>query len=276
MHQSQIAIRLNEISRDPETAIEIAAEWGVHALELALVWLTRAPDLPPAQVDALERALAEHGSRLICLSPGLFKEGPREPAEALAEGLRRFEASLPLCERFGIRLMGVFAPRSHPEATLAWTIDRFGELAARAEREGLTLLLEPEAITPVDSGRTAAEVARAVNSPALRVNWDPGNVQHAGYAAYPEEWEHARPYTTYVHLKNWKARGNEGKGAWSVLDDGDIDYPAQLRALRDDGYGGWLVVETHCKRAGLERGLVAATRHNVRVLRRYLAEIAGD
>ena len=34
-------------------------------------------------------------------------------------------------------------------------------------------------------------------------------------------------------------------GKWDLLDTGVVNWPACLRALSDDGYAGFLVIETH-------------------------------
>ncbi len=39
----------------------------------------------------------------------------------------------------------------------------------------------------------------------------------------------------------------DGKLRFMRMGDGDIDYEAHLRALRDDGYSGVLSLETHYK-----------------------------
>ncbi len=44
-----------------------------------------------------------------------------------------------------------------------------------------------------------------------------------------------------MHVKNFDA----GAGRWSLMERGVVDWPGQLTALRDDGFSGFAVVETH-------------------------------
>jgi len=48
-----------------------------------------------------------------------------------------------------------------------------------------------------------------------------------------------------VHVKDGVRRGAEDKYEGAAIGEGDVDYPGQLRALREDGYGGYLSLETH-------------------------------
>jgi sugar phosphate isomerase/epimerase len=266
LNMHNLAIRMNEISRDPVTAIELAASWGIHDLELAGVWRTRVPNIEDGVADEIESALKTYDSRLICVSPGLFMSTAPTTEAAKSEIAARFEPCLPLCERFGIRLIIVFSFNRGQGATREFVVDQLGALSERAGREGITLVIEPIGGCYCRDGATLAEVVRGANSPYLRVNWDPGNIAGAGYLrAFPEEYEHVRGLVSYVHLKNWKVN-EHGKGRCSVLNDGVIDYPAQIRALAADGYNGFLTIETHTREGGKWYGLVGASMFDSQVL----------
>src|SRR5512135_695169 len=82
-----ISIVTDEISADPETAIELGTEWGIHDFELRGFFNDRAPRLSAYQRRHLRDVLEEHQARIIAISPGLFKCAcPSERADRLPLG----------------------------------------------------------------------------------------------------------------------------------------------------------------------------------------------
>ena len=69
-----------------------------------------------------------------------------------------------------------------------------------------------------------------------------GNAARAGSASpFPDEYRQIRDLVTHVHVKNFDA----DYGRWSLMESGIVDWPGQLAALREDGFAGFIVVETH-------------------------------
>ncbi|MFW6097571.1 MAG: sugar phosphate isomerase/epimerase family protein, partial [Chloroflexota bacterium] len=113
-----------------------------------------------------------------------------------------------------------------------------------------------------DTGARTAAIVQAVDHPALGINWDPGNAYEAGDRPFPNGYEAVRPYLRHVHFKD-VYRLDDGSHHYAV--NGDIDWEGQISALRADGYGGYISVETHMEPK------VAAARDTVARLRRLLA-----
>ena len=68
-----ISIVTDELSGDPETAIELGMEWGVSLFELRGVHDQRVPRVEGHVRRRLVRALKEFGAGVTAISPGLFK-----------------------------------------------------------------------------------------------------------------------------------------------------------------------------------------------------------
>ncbi|NLO07588.1 MAG: hypothetical protein GX131_17320, partial [candidate division WS1 bacterium] len=70
----KVSIISDEISRDPMTAAEIAAEWGIPHLELRMFYGTRAPlGMSAGDIDLARKAAETFGLDIPSISPGLFK-----------------------------------------------------------------------------------------------------------------------------------------------------------------------------------------------------------
>lgn len=116
--------------------------------------------------------------------------------------------------------------------------------AVVAESENMQLLLENE---PSCNGGFASEVARfvkEVNSPALKVLWDPGNEQYGGRTAFPDGYAQVRGLIAHVHLKD-AYFSNDGESSCTPIGSGTVPFLQQLEALLEDGYPGLFTIETH-------------------------------
>jgi sugar phosphate isomerase/epimerase len=227
--------------------------------------------LPTCEISMDPETAIEGAASWGILSPGLFIRDEAATAAAERALSDRLPRSLDLAHELGAEIMIIFSFRQTAGVPEAWVVQHLRTVAEAAAGSGLTLVIEPLAGTYADSGAALSRMVRAVDHPDLRVNWDPGNVARAGYRAFPDEYAHVRDLLRYVHLKNYAS----ASGQWTVFDQGDIDLPAQLQALRADGYDGYLCIETHTRYNRDGGGLppIAASKANQVTLQRWLKEI---
>ena len=265
----KIAIVTDEISADPETAIELGVDWGVHDFELRGVFTSRAPFLSSYEKAYLRNALATYQARFVALSPGLFKipYPPRERSQPSLVWMDRagyegwdasrhavrhhleelLPASLEYAAELGIGTILTFSfdraglpPGPPPENVL----EILSRAAERAGSMGIQLAVENEEGFWGDTGERTADLVRAVGHPALGVNWDPGNAYCAGDEPFPAGYHTVRDLVRHVHFKDAR-RGADGTAEYVA--EGEIDWAGQIRALAADGYDGFISVETHLR-----------------------------
>lgn len=284
----KISIITDEVSADPETAIELGVQWGVHDFELRGFFTDRVPQLSKYQKHHLRGVLEDYQARIIALAPGLFKIAfppPRPPLatlgwmerpgyeawgeaqHALSHHLNEIlPASLDFARELGAGVVVVFGfdragapPGDAPDGAL----DCLRSAAERAAAAGVTLAIEPEAGFWADTGERTGRMVRAVSHPALRVNWDAANAYFGGDPEpYPSGYSALRDLVCHVHFKD-VPRFLEGTPR--IVPQGQIDWAGQIRALILDGYEGYVSVETHA------RPKVAEARASLERLRRLIA-----
>jgi len=181
-------------------------------------------------------------------------------------------ASLDYASEMGVRTVVIFSfdragapPSELPEEVL----NALRLAAERAGAAGFQLAIETEDGFWADTGARTAQIVRAINHPALGVNWDPGNAFFAGDTPYPAGYEAVRGLVRHVHFKDAL---RDAAGRPHYVAEGQIDWAGQIKALAADGYDGYISIETHIRpkvaaaRAALERlrRLIAATQagHN--------------
>jgi len=126
--------------------------------------------------------------------------------------------------------------------------DKMKRLAPAAEEAGV--------VFGVESTLNADQHMRLldeINSPAVKVYYDVGNMTHRGYDV-PAEIRQLGDRICEVHIKDRK----------DLYGRGEVDFPAVKKALDDIGYRDWLVMEG----TKTPMGLVDSFRYDAKYLRK--------
>lgn len=126
------------------------------------------------------------------------------------------------------------------EELWAQLIDRTRHLCSIAEREGVRLAIEPEPNSIVSNLADFFRLAEAVDSPALKMNFDVG---HA-YLCEPDVEGailRAKDYIVHGHIDNMR----RGEHCHLLPWDGEIDLAAACRSLKQHGFDGTLALDLY-------------------------------
>ena len=238
-----VSIFTDEIDRkDPSRAIECAAAWGVSHVEVRSLAGGRFPAVSDAELENFYRRVQDAGLQVSAVSPGFFKcpIDDRAVTAGLGDGLPR------ACEwalRWGTDLVSCFGFRRGSEPHVpAHAVDGLARMADVVKAAGCRLVLENEAVCWGATGEEAAEIIRQIGPDRITLCWDPGNSARAGSACpFPDEYDTFRDLVTHLHVKNF----DPDSGEWSVAEKGIVAWPEQFKALKRDGYSGFVVIETH-------------------------------
>jgi sugar phosphate isomerase/epimerase len=262
----QLAAITDEISQEFEHALDVMLEYGATGAELRGLWGTNIADLTDDQAARAKAALREREMYAVCLATPFFKcdlapEAPY-PGEAAGamhlatpRGLEQQMELLTRCIRLAhlfetplLRVFTFWRKEALTPAIEARIVDAFAAPLALAEREGVVLGLENEYACFIGTGAEAGRIAAAINSPHLKIVWDPGNAYFAGETPYPAGYDAIKPWLTHIHVKDGHLVETADQGPqarWCVVGGGEIDYVAQFAALKRDRYTGWISLETH-------------------------------
>lgn len=287
----EISLITDEISADPETAIEMGVEWGVRDFELRGYFTDRVPCISPYQKDKLREVLDSYQARIIAISPGLFKSPlPAKkwdsfPVAAIEAGNHRrwktahdhaqmhlyelLPESIAYAKEIGAAIILAFSfQRCGQSADLAPdpVLNTLHKAAEMTAAEGLTLAIEVESNFWADTGSRSAQLLEAINHPNLKINWDPGNAIEAGDVPYPDGYAQIRKYLAHVHFKD-ALRLPNGRFEYALA--GDVDWTGQIQALIQDHYPGFISIETHMQFK------VASSRYALHHLRQLIGQANG-
>ena len=239
----RVSVFTDEICPDrPERALDLARQWGITHVEVRSLPGGRFPAVPDSELERLFEQVKAAGLAVSGVSPGFFKCSWDDPsiAHVLSDELPR---ACEWAQRWDTDMVTCFAfQRDRSDCVPSCVIDLLGQMSETTRRNGCRLALENEAACWGATGVEAAGMIRQIGPERIRLCWDPGNSSRAGSVCpYPDEYESIKDLVSHVHMKSF----NPATGSWCLTQEGAVDWQGQLRALSDDGYDGFLVIETH-------------------------------
>jgi len=257
--QFHLGVITDEITQDFEKALVWVKGFGLQLVELRFVWDKYVTDFTPDDVKRAKDLLAKHGMKVSVVDSPYFKtplpgtkskfgstNDPLQSNYAQQEAI--LHKAMALAKDFGTDKVRVFSflRVDDPKTVFDRVAKDLEKTAAVAQREGIRLVLENEFSCNVATGAESAAMLNAVKSPALGLNWDPGNAYDAGETKpYPDGYDKLdKSRIWHMHLKD-AAPGPKGETEWMPVGGGKIDYLGQFRALIKDGYKGTMSLETH-------------------------------
>jgi sugar phosphate isomerase/epimerase len=261
----QLSAITDEISQNFEHALDVLLEYGATGAELRGLWGVNISDLSDDQVESAKSALKSRGLSAVCLATPFYKcdMAAANPPDGSSGAMhlaqpRDFEHQMEMLRRcirlaqvFDTQLIRVFSfwrKDAYNAEIEKRIVDLFAEPVAFAAAAGIVLALENEHACYIGTGAEAARIAAAVNSPALRIVWDPGNAFFADEIPYPDGYEAVKQWLAHIHIKDGRMVQTADQGRrpeWCVVGEGEIDYAGQFAALKRDKYPGYVSLETH-------------------------------
>lgn len=261
----------DEIADDLATQLDVLASEGVRHLELRGAWGANVLDLG---ADGLRRArglLDERGFGVSAVGSPIGKSQLDQPRSFEIERLERAVAACDALGTRNIRVFSFFVPHGRAADYRDEVLARMGALAERAAREGVMLLHENEKEIYGDTAERCHDLLASVDSPALRMAFDPANFVQCGVRPMAEAWPLLAEHVTHVHIKDAVL----SDGGVRPAGQGDGDVPGLLGELVARGYRGFLTLEPHLQVAGPSGGFSgeAGMRLAAEALRGLLAPL---
>jgi sugar phosphate isomerase/epimerase len=241
----------DEISPDPDEQCAVLSRLGIRYLEMRSAWGVSAPELTGEQIARLVAVLDAYGIEVSSVGSPIGKIPVYGDLDA---HLRRFDRVLSLARVLAARYIRVFSfylpagadPAAHRDEVLR----RMTALVEHAAAYDVVLLHENEKGIYGSVPERCRDLVESVGSDRLRLAWDAANFVQCGVRPFTDGYRKLRPYLEYVQVKD--ARLADGQVC--VAGAGDGEWPATLRALRDDGFDGFFSMEPHLREADRSGG----------------------
>ncbi len=242
----KFGIITDEVSQDLGEALRLAVDYGLVAVELRSVGDRLIHEHSDEELLAMKQQVQDAGLTICALSTPIFKcqlsdgQEVAEHREILRQALRAASVlDVDILRAFTFWNQGEFAQ------TLPKIVKEFKAIVPQLEAAGRTLVVEPDPSVNASNAERLVQVLQAVDSPSVKALYDPGNHlwDPHGEEPYPFAYDLLRPYIHHVHLKD--AVRKDGEPTAVAIGQGDVGYGELLPRLQQDGYNGYLMVETH-------------------------------
>lgn len=259
MYQFPIGVILESFRKPIPEAVEEAAKLGVKGLQ---VYATRTrlahEDMTPAQRKDFLRMVKDHGLVFSALCGDLGKGfGNPDLNPALVEESKRIlDIALEMETNIVTTHIGV-VPQDSANPRYKIMQDACGELAAYADSVGAHFAIE----TGPEPAKTLRGFLDSLNSRGVAVNLDPANLTMVCRDDAVAAVHTLKDYIVHTHAKDGRqlhdcdpeiVYGIKPRDPSCVTDEsfielplgeGDVPFPAYLKALDEVGYRGFLTIE---------------------------------
>jgi sugar phosphate isomerase/epimerase len=255
-----IAAITDEFSSSLSEALAPMQEIGMAGAELRVIDGKNILDLSNEELKKSKDLLDGAAIKVVSIASPLLKcvleNGPALDSRferdvfasrhTLADQPRLANRAFEVAHFFGAPVIRVFSywRTVQPERCLDPIARALDDLTRSARREGLIIGLENEHACNVATGAETARLLKLVSSPELMIVWDPANAFVAGEVPFPGGYEQL-PKRRIVHVHAKDCDMLTGKPAWGPLGTRQILWKEQIAKLLEDGYAGYLSLETH-------------------------------
>jgi L-ribulose-5-phosphate 3-epimerase len=254
----RLGVVTDEVSSDLTEALDWAADQGLAHVEIRMVDGKNVVHLTDQEIAWVHEEVVKRGLFVSAIASPLFKcaldpsrpvaSGDRfgQPEEDVATHFAMLHRTIQIANMLQTRNIRLFSfwREQEPRRYQAEIVGHLRRAAVVAEQERMLLLLENEPSCNGGYAEEVASLAEAVDSPALRVLWDPGNEEYGGRPAFPEGYRWVKDWLGHVHLKDALV-DDHGDPQCVPIGRGRVRMLEQLQALEADGYKGYYTIETH-------------------------------
>lgn len=253
----QVGIFPDEISQDFERALYVTAkEFGLKYVELRTLWNKNIIDLTEMDLKRAKRMIEKQGLLVSCIASPFLKCRLRESTvkgdtffveeKSYDEHFDILRHSIELAKMFSTKLVRCFSfwnEGEFNEEILEEIISKFKKPLEIVKKEGIILALENENATNIRTGTQARRLLEEIDSPNLRLIWDPVNALFAGEIPYPDGYEKIKDEIVHVHIKDAARNKKTGEMECKPVGAGEIDFKGQFQALLNNRFEGVVSLE---------------------------------
>ena len=243
----RLGVITDEVSQDFEVALDFAKTYGLDCVELRSAYEKGPFDYTEEDILAIKAISDRYGIPVTAISSPMFKCEYSE--ENIKLHTEKFKKLLGFAKILGAKKIRCFDFLKNEGVSREMIREAYMEAYAAAEADGVSILIESEPTTNSQCCKDIKELVETVNRPLFKALYDPGNNIYAtDEIPYPDGYLAIKDLLGHVHIKDAKREG--GETVATAVGEGAVDYPGIFKALKEAGYDGEVMLETHYRPAG--------------------------
>ena len=243
----RLGVITDEVSQDFEVALDFAKTYGLDCVELRSAYEKGPFDYTEEDILSIKAISDRYGIPVTAISSPMFKCEYSE--ENIKLHTEKFKKLLGFAKILGAKKIRCFDFLKNEGVSREMIREAYMEAYAAAEADGVSILIESEPTTNSQCCKDIKELVETVNRPLFKALYDPGNNIYAtDEIPYPDGYLAIKDLLGHVHIKDAKREG--GETVATAVGEGAVDYPGIFKALKEAGYDGEVMLETHYRPAG--------------------------
>lgn len=232
----------DEIAAALNIQLEILSSHNIKFIEMRGVNGRSIADFSINEAREIKKQLDERGISVSAIGSPIGKIKVNDNFDEHLELFNKLLDIARVLDTSYIRVFSFYIPKGDkPEVYKDDILLKMKRLTDRAAEKGIILLHENEKDIYGDTAERCLEIVEYVNSPNLRLTFDPANFAQCKVEAYPHAYKLLRKHIEYVHIKD--AIFESGHVVPAGL--GDCKILEMLKDLKVSGYKGFLSIEPH-------------------------------
>lgn len=238
----RLSIIGDEMHQNLYRVIDAVKTYGFHGIEVRSVWNTRPDKLTEDQLTEIRDSIKNAGLSVAGFdSPCLKTPLPRTDSEleAARNSILHAIEQARLLESGFVRIFTFFR-EGEANPKLAGKVAK--QILDGIIPDDIEIYIETGMRTNTPTMKHMLQFLDVIGDNRLGVVWDPGNSVFAGADKhpFPADYKAGKDLIRHVHIKD-----PIGQWEYTRLGNGDLPWPQIIRALANDGYDGYLSLETH-------------------------------
>jgi sugar phosphate isomerase/epimerase len=266
----------DELAPALEDQLRLLNELQINHIDVRMAWGVNVAAFTDDHIGQVRELCDAHAIKVSCVGSPIGKSPILDPIENELQRLARVAQVAAGLGTRNIRIFSFYPPdistNRHYDTHVDAVVERLGKLTEMAAQFDLLLLLENEKDIVGDTPERCYSIAHHIDSPNLRLIWDPANFVQTGVANVTDRyWEMLKPYVAYIHVKDAVL----SDGSVRAAGEGDGQMRELLARLIEADQPITLALEPHLKVAGHSSGFtgMASMEYAVTALRKLIAEV---
>lgn len=239
----KISAFADEVDNDIEEQAKVLLREGIYHIDLRVWGDNTLIDLSKEELRRMKRVIDKNEFMVSNIASPIGKVFVTDDFE---DHFDQFTKYVEMANVFETRMMRIFSyywPQDQPpEEFRDEILERMQKKTDYAAKKGITLLMENERWLYGNIGFRCRDILETVNSPFLRLAFDPQNFLAEGERPFSDNYDLLADYVAHVHIKDGILNEPD---TFVCAGEGDGEIRELLDALRERKYKGFLSLEPH-------------------------------
>lgn len=240
----KLGVITDEVTQDIFEAAEFCKKHGLDCMEVRSVNDHSPFDFTDQDIADINAAAKKYDLSVCAISAPLFKCDFDDDA-AIASHVQNFEKCAVRANQIGVKMIRGF-DFWDSGVSLEKRAEKYKDIAQICQKYDIICVIEADPSVHSNTPHKTAELVKAIDSPYIKVLFDPGNEVWVNEKASDDAYMAVKPYLAHIHIKD--ADIIDGKPDGVKIGAGLVDYKTLFARLIDDEYCGNIMLETHYRK----------------------------